>query len=194
MIQGHVPEYVIKEIQEALKAEKQKKEIQEEYITNQAEPNKDLDPKTMDLDTLNTMAMPNLEDIELTEEDKNNFFKSIMDEEPYIETYSLFDGKMEVTFRTRQLHEDDTIIQTVSQKEFKTFAESEAAIAKCHLAYSLVRIKVNNKITNYDQGTLEERLKRLHMPTHKYAVILNKLHYFERKVAKLIEESSKKNS
>lgn len=117
----------------------------------------------------------------LTEEDKDRFFQSVMENKPYFKSYEVFDGRMKITFRTRWTKEIEEVIAKASA-ESKTVPDFEMLLALSSLSYSLTAI---NEVP-YDIGTLEERqlrLKALQGP--KYSLLLSLLRSFDMHVAEL---------
>ena len=133
------------------------------------------------------------EDITISDDDYDRFFKSVVNDEPYYEDVKFFGGKMIATYRTRTLKETETVINEVAKIAPTTNAELETMLAKYYLAYSLVKITQENKSKEFDLGELKERLDRINFQGHKYMLLIKGLFDFEAKIEEMRNKASNVN-
>ena len=130
----------------------------------------------------------------ITEADLDKFFQSIMDDEPYVEEYSFFNGKMKAVYRTRTIKETDIIISRISEISPETSADLENAMTKHYLAYSLVEVYTPKGLVKFDCGDLDERVGRLEAEyAHKYMILLNGQFKFEEKIEAMRKRAVNEN-
>lgn len=140
--------------------------------------------------------------VELTQVEKENFFKSIMADRPYEETVELFDGQFKIRFRSMTVKENGDIVnQIVADKKNDIAQDNDSyfiTISTYRLAVGLLTI--NNE--NYSEITADNfiaanekdtyilaRSKPMQSwPTAKLAFFLDAFRKFEAKVVKLSEE------
>jgi hypothetical protein len=145
--------------------------------------------------------------IELTLEDKERFFKSILADKPYQETVYLFDGQLAITFKSLTVQENSDIVsQIVADRKNGTASDSDAymiTVSSYRLALSLVSIeeKAFSTITRASHVSMDEkdtyvlaRMKPLlAWTTPKLSVFLDAFQTFESKAIKLSAEVQTKN-
>ena len=145
--------------------------------------------------------------VELTEEDKQRFFKSILADKPYEESFELFDGQLSVKFRTMTVQENsDVVAQIVADRKKGTAAENDAymitisayRLGLCILAidgkeYSTVTKSTYTKADEYDSYVLERAKTLLAWSTPKLSIFLDAFQQFEAKTIKLSGEVQSKN-
>lgn len=142
--------------------------------------------------------LPFKEDSEpvITTDDRDRYFDAILMDTPYRETFELFDGRLHVTLRTRYLNESQQIFNKLKTDTPQIPLDFENLMAQLNLAYALVSIEDANGVKkNFDQGTVEERIKRIgeSFLTSKYLALIELLRLFDRKVSKMMEESTQPN-
>lgn len=144
--------------------------------------------------------------VKLTEEDKEKFFKAFIADEPYVEEMSLFNGKVQVVFRTVNLEENEAVFTQIQLDQKNGVARNDDSylvkIVEYRLAGCLVSVNdepfcpeitpVSHPI-NKEAGTtyLTERVKEMQKKWHtfKLGAITDAFNKFEAKVRKLTEES-----
>lgn len=100
-----------------------------------------------------------------TEKELTDVLVSIVATGAYVKTFSLFDGKIELTYTS--IAEKDRVTGYELMRKFadsnKEISEIQMAAynSKVNLALQLVRLKTNNNTTNLTQGPLEERIALL---------------------------------
>ena len=148
---------------------------------------------------------PEEKKINLTDKDKENFFKAFLSDQPYKETISLFDGKLIVQFRTLNLDENDLIFRQIEYDQVKGVAKDSDSylirIMQYRLASSLVKLNEEPFCENVtpeeypadkEKGEtyLLERLKVMSKwPTFKLGAISDAFNAFEAKVRQLTKEA-----
>lgn len=148
---------------------------------------------------------PEKEDIKLTLEDKEKFFKAFLADEPYVEESSIFKNKTPVVFKTINLADNDIVFTQIGFDQKAGVARSDDSylvkIVQYRLAGCLVSINGEDfcpDITpethpiDKEAGTtyLTERLKVMQKwQTFKLGSITDAFNKFEAKVRKLTEES-----
>lgn len=144
---------------------------------------------------------------QVTEEDKENFFKSILSDSPYEETVNLFDGKLKLTFQAMSVQENSDIVgQIVLDRKNGTAAENDAylvTIASYRLAVSLKQINgaVYSDISkgtfkpasDKDTYILARTRPMLDWATPKLSAYLDAFKQFERKMLTLTREVQNRN-
>ena len=182
-------------------AQKQLKDVQQILDAEAAQRKEDARPKAPDYpeghepmgdDTFDDR--PDLNQVDVTEEEKTKYFESILAMTPYHEEFDLFDGNMVVTLRARTAEEAEEALLKAGGDEVQSMVDYEAALTRNNLAYTLVRIQTKDKTTEYDHGTLEERWDRLKsMPTPLFTSLLTLSSRFNQKIEKLSLLSIKPN-
>ena len=149
-------------------------------------------------------AKPEPKKVELTEEDKERFFKSFLSDQPYEETFSRLGGRLKITLKTLTVEENYDIFRQIDLDRKNDRAKNEDSylmvVVQYRLAVSLVAIngtKFNEDITKADFATDEkagltyvgkrvEELKK--WPVHKLAGFIDTFNLFENKVQQLTSE------
>jgi hypothetical protein len=140
--------------------------------------------------------------VEITLEDKERFFKSILADRPYEEVVSLFDGQLKVRLRSMTVQENsDVVNQIVADRKNGVAAENDAyliTISTYRLALSLVSIddQPYSTITKDNFQALAEKdtyvLARARpmsaWGTSKLAIFLDAFKAFEYKTIRLTSE------
>ena len=153
---------------------------------------------TQSMDTLREpIKMP-----DISEEDKERFFKCLMVDEPYEETIALLNGSFKVRFRAMTVSENtDVVNQVVSDRRLGIAADHDAyfiTISAYRMGISLlsVDVKTYSSITkdNFtassedDSYVLARSKLMLSWPTAKLSVFLDAYQIFESKLIKLASE------
>jgi hypothetical protein len=143
----------------------------------------------------------------ISEEDKEKFFKSVLTDQPFQETVSLFDGKLNIVLKTMTVAENNDVVQQINNDKEKGLAENNDAyfitISAYRLALCLVSVdeKEFSKISKSDYKENEEgvtyvRARSLVIrdwPTFKLSAFLEAFNSFESKVLKLTKETQTQN-
>jgi hypothetical protein len=141
--------------------------------------------------------------VEISQEDKERFFKSIISDVPYEEVTYLFDNQLKVRFKVLTVKENSDVVgQIVDDKKNGTASDNDAyfiTIAAYRLALSLVSIddKPYSTITKdsfspsheTDSYVLARAKLASSWSTSKLSVFLDAFQYFESKVMKLTSEA-----
>ncbi len=150
------------------------------------------------------VAIPNPQtNIEISDEDKINFYKCFLKDESYTETFSLFDGSFKVTFRTITVKEQNDIFSQLTFDYEKGLAKNDNAymirLTLYRLGISLV--KINGEDIVYPNDV--EDLKDLYVKTRikyfenwnsfKLSAVLEKWQYFDSKVFTLLSKVQDKD-
>ena len=145
---------------------------------------------------------------ELTQGEKERFFKCVLNDSPFTDTISLFDGQMLVEFRTMTVQENnDVVAQIVADRVSGTAQDNDAyfiTLATYRLSQCLVSIdgkpaKLPLKeafATNVDSTDtyVAYRAKTFKSwSTFKLSAFLDAFRAFEMKVIKLTGEVQNKN-
>ena len=140
---------------------------------------------------------------EITEQDKERFFKSIISDRPYEEELSVFDGQLKIKFRVMTVQENaDVVKQIMEDKENGEAGDNDAYLVRIsayRLGLSLLEIdgKPYSSVTrdNYEEGDdtdssyILSRVKPiLSWSTPKLSAYLDAFQQFERKLVKLTSE------
>lgn len=148
------------------------------------------------------MSSSSLVKFDVSEEDKENFLKSVLADKPYEETYDLFDGRMLLRFRNMTVQENtDVVNQVVIDKEKGIASDTDAyfiTIATYRLGVSLMSIdgetysditKSNFSPSQEAQTYVQARAEKMKSwSTTKLAIFLEAFKKFESKVIKLSSE------
>lgn len=140
--------------------------------------------------------------VDITQEDKERFFKSILADVPYDEVITLFDGQLKIKLRAMTVRENsDVVNQIVADKKNGVAAENDAyliTISTYRLGLSLVSIddqqystitKDNfQALTENDTYVLARARPMLNWGTTKLAVFLDAFKAFEYKTIRLSSE------
>lgn len=153
------------------------------------------------------MTTEKYKNVEVTEEDKERFFKSILADRPYEETVKLFDGQIQVKFKAMTVQENtDVVNQIVEDRKNNVASDTDAyfiTISTYRLALCLVSIddKPYSSITkeNFvpmvekDSYILARSKPMLNWATPKLSVFLDAFQKFEQKILKLTNEVQSPN-
>ena len=144
---------------------------------------------------------------EISETDKELFFKSILADKPYQESFSLFDGQLSLTFRAMTVQENtDVVNQIVADRKLGTASDTDAyfvTISTYRLAMCLVSIgtepfstitKENFKKTDEADSYVLARARPIaEWSTSKLSIYLDAFSRFEAKLVKLSSEVQNQN-
>lgn len=140
--------------------------------------------------------------VDITAEDKERFFKSILADKPYEEVISLFDGQVKVKFKSMTVQENtDVVNQIVSDRKLGIAADNDAyfiTIATYRMAICLVSIddvqySTTTKenfvpFTENDSYILARSKPMRSWSTARLAVLIDAFKNFEAKLVKLTTE------
>lgn len=144
---------------------------------------------------------------ELTDQEKEDFFKAVLTDTPYTRTVPLFDGKMNITLRTMSVEENNDIVEQIANDRKNGIAENSDAyfitISTYRLALCLIDIdgvefspikKETFKETKTGETYVRARsLKVREWPTFKLSAFLDAFNQFEAKVVKLTNGVQQQN-
>ena len=153
------------------------------------------------------MSRETLKNIEITDEDKERFFKSMLADKPFEDTVSFFDGQLKLRFRSMTVKENnDVVAQITEDRKNGVAAENDAymiTISTYRLALSLISVddqpystitKDNfQAFTEKDSYILARAKPMLEWGTARLSVFLDAFQLFEAKVIKLTTEVQSKN-
>jgi hypothetical protein len=145
--------------------------------------------------------------LEITDQEKERFFKSVLSDKPYEETVSLFDDKLKVTFRSLTVQENtDVVNQIIRDKESGIAVDNDTyyvTISVYRLALSMVSVDGNpfSSVTkegfspSFEKDTyvLARAKPILSWGTPKLSVFLDAFQTFENKAIKLASEVQNQN-
>jgi len=156
-----------------------------------------------------SFEMPDISprEVAVSAEEKERFFKSILTDQPYEETVSLFDGQLRIRLKAMTVQENtDVVNQIVTDKKNGIAAENDAyfiTISTYRLGVSLVSVdeKPYSAITkdNFSPNTdsdsyvLARAKTMLSWHTPKLAVFLDAFAKFEARLVKLTSEVQTQN-
>lgn len=173
----------------------------------------------MNEDTNNTVQTPAeppkpvdpLEQIKksLTNEEKENFFKAFLADKPYTAKEKLFQGKMELTFSTLSVDQNNAILRQMEYDKESGMARNTdyylIRVIQYRIASSLIAIDGKmfakditeaTKPDNKEKGEtfLIHRLELMKdWPVYKVSSVTDAFNRFEKRVRALTEESSREN-
>ena len=144
---------------------------------------------------------------ELTETDKENFFKSVLTDSPFQESITLFDGQLKIKLRTMSVSENNDIVDQIAKDKEHGIAENSDAyfitISTYRLALCLMAVddKDFSSITKEDYKNDDpaisyiraRSLKVREWPTFKLSAFLDAFNKFEAKVIKLTNAVQQQN-
>jgi hypothetical protein len=144
---------------------------------------------------------------EILAADKEAFFKSILSDKPYQETFELFDGKLKLTFRAMTVQENtDVVNQIVVDRRLGTASDTDAyfvTISTYRLAMCLVDIDGETysnvtkaafvKANDDDSYVLARARPMAEWSTSKLSIYLDAFSKFEAKLVKLSSEVQNPN-
>ena len=153
------------------------------------------------------MGRESLKTVKISQEDKERFFKSILNDTPYEETISLFDGQFNIRLRSMSVEENsDVVNQIVKDRENGISQDSDAyfiTISTYRLGLALVSVNGVNysSVTKENHTPTTEKdtyiMARASMMTRwttaKLSVFLDTFQAFEAKVLKLSNEVQSPN-
>lgn len=140
--------------------------------------------------------------IEITDEDKERYLKSILADRPYEETIKLFDGSLSLRFKAMTVQENsDVVNQIVADKKTGAASDTDSymiTISTYRLALCLASIddRAYSNITkeNFvsmsdgDSYILARAKPMLSWQTPKLSIFLDAFQTFESKILKLTNE------
>ena len=138
---------------------------------------------------------------EVTEEEKEAFFKAFLSDSPYIKSFPLFEGKSSVTFKTLNLDENNAIFQQIRNDQTTGVAKNDDGYFIQVASYRMVAslLKLDDKpffpelsITgSYEKGSyITARLKEIaKWNVFKLGAVTNSFGKFEDKVRVLTEKA-----
>lgn len=151
-----------------------------------------------------TPQPPLVKKIEVTDEDKERYFKSFLSDEPYQETFARLGGKVKITLRTLTVSENYDIFKQIDLDRKTGRAKNEDSylmtVVQYRLGVSLVSV---NDVPFADDCTKEDfktdekagvsyvakKAEALQgWPVHKLAGFVETFNYFETKVQQLTAE------
>lgn len=145
--------------------------------------------------------------VEISQEDKERFLKSVISDSPYEEVLDLFDGKLKVKFRTMTVQENtDVANQVLADQKNGKASDTDAyfiTIAAYRMGLSLMEIN-NNPYSNttkdnfspsYEKDTyiLARAALILNWPTIKLSAFIDIFNQFEKKLIRLAAEVQNPN-
>lgn len=170
--------------------------MSEEQIDMTTKPEDDENPQPFEMDR----------EPVISKEDRDNYFASIMKDEPYTETFDLFDGQMKITLRARYLFESQRILNRLKEHPPEVQVDYENMMATYNIAYALVSIEYSDGSNIFfdhgdpkervdDDEDLTRRIREIERSflTPKYIAVIEMMRLFDRKVGRLMEESTKPN-
>lgn len=145
--------------------------------------------------------------VEITENDKERFFKSILADKPYEETVKLFDEQMAIKFRAMTVQENsDVVNQIVADKKTGVAVDNDAyfiTISTYRLGLCLVSIddvpysnitkESYTPFTENDSYVLARCKAMRSWSTSRLAVFIDAFKSFESKLIKLTTEAQSQN-
>lgn len=144
---------------------------------------------------------------DVSAEDKERFFKSILADKPYEEAIKLFDGQVTVRFRTMTVQENsDVVNQIVADRKLGVAADNDAyfiTISTYRMGICLVSIddtpfssitkETYTPFTENDSYILARSKPIKLWSTARLAVMLDAFKSFEAKLIKLTKEVQTQN-
>lgn len=145
--------------------------------------------------------------VQVTDEDKERFFKSILTDKPYEETVPLFNNQIKVKFRSMTVQENSDVVKQISEDKKNGIASDTDAyfitISTYRLGLSLVSIddKVYSNVNrdNFtalkddDSYVLARARPMLSWATPRLSAFLDAFSVFENKVLQLTQEVQNPN-
>jgi len=135
--------------------------------------------------------------VDITDEDKKNFYKSFLADKRYEETIELFDGEVKLTFVSLTNDEIQDIVKYIEklydEKEISNMAMQESKMEICRLALSIVKINGQDcSYTKEESSGVEYVAKAAdkfeHMPSQKLVTYLDAFRRFLYKSQLLTEK------
>lgn len=148
-----------------------------------------------------------LKTIDISTEDKERFFKSMLADKPFEDTVYLFDGQLKIRFRSMTVKENNDVVdQIIKDRKNNVAADNDAymiTISTYRLALSLLAIDDQEystiskdkfqAFTENDTYILARSRPMQEWGTAKLSVFLDAFQIFETKVVKLTSEVQSKN-
>jgi hypothetical protein len=148
------------------------------------------------------MQRERINNISLSDTDKENYFKSILSDKPYEETVDLFDGKMRATFRVMTVQENSDVVNQIElDRKAERTSDNDSymiTIAAYRLCLSMVNVdnqpfsnitKENYKPADENDSYVLARAKVTHnWATAKLSLFLDAFQKFEAKIIRLTNE------
>lgn len=138
----------------------------------------------------------------LTDAEKENYFKAFLSDQPYIHTTELFGGKLRIKFRTMSVQQNSDVVNQIaidkSQDSSSTMQDSYlVTIAAYRMAQCLCEVD-DIAVTFHSAGDVTEEEKAngvtyikkqalplLNWPGYKLSAFIDAFNEFEAKVLKL---------
>ena len=142
---------------------------------------------------------------EVTEEEKEAYFKAFLSDAPYTQSFPLFEGKSSVTFKTLNLEENNAIFQQIRDDQTAGVARNDDGyfiqVASYRMVASLIKLDDKDFCPNltiggtYEKGSyITARLKEISKwNVFKLGAITNSFGKFEDKVRVLTEKALNAN-
>lgn len=148
------------------------------------------------------MQAEKIKNTEITDVEKENFFKSILADKPYEENMSLFDGQFLVSFKTMTVKENSDIVRQIElDRKAERAADSDVymiTIATYRLAMSTIKIDGtafsnissdnHTPSDEFDSYVAARAATVQSWSTSKLSILLDAFQKFESKVIKLTNE------
>lgn len=147
--------------------------------------------------------------IKITEEDKENFYKSFISDNPFVEDSKLFGDRLKVTFKTLSINEHSQVFQQIKldKQNGQADLDDDYMIRISMYRLGLALLKINDEPFHPDiddEKILLAEKKELTLvkaradlfqnwPTYKLHGVLEAFRHFENKVLKLSNEMSDPN-
>jgi len=145
--------------------------------------------------------------VDISAEDKERFFKSILADKPYEEVISLFDNQVKVRFRSMTVQENtDVVNQIVADRKQGIAADNDAyfiTISTYRMGLCLMTIDDNPyssitkenfvPFTENDSYILSRSKPMRSWSTARLAILLDAFKQFESKLVKLTSEVQTQN-
>lgn len=145
--------------------------------------------------------------VDISAEDKERFFKSILADKPYEEVISLFDGQVKVRFRSMTVQENtDVVNQIVADRKQGIAADNDAyfiTISTYRMGLCLMTIDDNPyssvtkenfvPFTENDSYVLSRSKPMRSWSTARLAILIDAFKQFESKLVKLTSEVQTQN-
>jgi hypothetical protein len=104
---------------------------------------------------------PDMRGIDITEEDKNRWLRHILGEERFRQTYSVFNGRLQITFRSRTTQENDMLFKQMTHEINNNklpeapYFSSPAYVARMNRLMTILSLENITKYVKDDKGDVE---------------------------------------
>jgi hypothetical protein len=153
------------------------------------------------------MAPESIFNSPITEDDKERFFKSMLSDDPYEETFELFGGQLRLTFKAMTVQENsDVVSQIILDRKHGVAADNDAYLItvtayRLSLCLKAINDQVYSTITKTEYAPTEEKNSyvfartepMLSWATPKLSSYIDAFRAFEHKLIKLTAEVQNKN-